>query len=56
MIYRGDREIESAMFGSRPLGAIYRGVRLLWEAIRSCFGAGFWENGKPWVDTEGWKD
>lgn len=35
---------------------IYKGLNLVWTAIRSCFGAGFWVNEKPWLNTEGWKN
>lgn len=36
--------------------AVYRGARLVWTAIKSCFGAGFWVNDKPWLNNEGWKN
>lgn len=36
--------------------AIYKGARLVWMAIRSCFGAGFWINEKPWLNSEAWKN
>lgn len=36
--------------------AIYRGARLVWMAVRSCFGAGFWLNDRPWLNNEGWKN
>lgn len=36
--------------------AVYAGVRLVWQAVRSCFGAGWWNNEKPWDNTEGWKN
>ena len=34
-------------------------VVLLWSAIReafSAFGAGFWQNDKPWSNDDGWKN
>lgn len=40
----------------RPIGAIYKGSKLVWQAIRSCFGKGFWNNEKPWNNEEGWKN
>jgi hypothetical protein len=36
--------------------AVYRGANLVWTAIRSCFGAGYWLNSAPWLDDEGWKN
>jgi len=35
---------------------VYKGARLVWTAIRSCFGAGFWINDKPWLNDEAWKN
>lgn len=35
---------------------IYRGANLVWTAIKSCFGRGFWINEKPWVNTDSWKN
>lgn len=40
----------------RSVTAVYRGAQLVWEAVRSCFGAGFWLNDKPWLNNEGWKN
>ena len=48
------------MTGITALGhavtAVYAGARLAWQAVRSCFGAGWWNNVKPWDNTEGWKN
>lgn len=40
----------------RAISYIYQGSRLVWQAIRSCFGSGFWTNIKPWSNTEGWRN
>ena len=40
----------------RPITAVYKGLRLVWTAIRSCFGKGFWINDKPWLNTDAWKN
>lgn len=55
IFYKG-REIAAVYYGKRAIAAIYKGSRLVWQALRSCFGAGFWANEKPWVDDEGWKN
>ena len=34
---------------------VYKGVKLVWQAVNSCFGAGFWRNDKPWSGTDGWR-
>lgn len=30
--------------------------KIIWQAVRSCFGKGYWRDDKPWDDNEGWKD
>lgn len=55
MIHAGDREITAVYVGKRAVTAVYVGARLVWQAIRSCFGAGYWRGDKPWSRTDGWK-
>ena len=43
-------------FGRIALAAVYHGLRLVWMAVRSCFGSGQWLDDKPWLDDEAWKD
>ena len=38
------------------IAAIYNGAVLIWNMIRSCFGAGYWRNDAPWSNTDGWKN
>jgi len=40
----------------RVVTEVYKGARLVWTAIKSCFGAGYWVNDKPWLNNEGWKN
>lgn len=56
MIYTDGKEVESVFFGKKVVTQIFKGARLVWEAIKSCFGAGFWKNDAPWSNTEGWKN
>ena len=56
MIYFGDKEIILVQLGNKIITQIYLGAKLVWEAIRSCFGAGFWKNEAPWSNIEGWKN
>jgi hypothetical protein len=55
-IFFKDKEITAIYFGKKAISAVYRGTRLVWQAIRSCFGAGYWVDDKPWIDDEAWKD
>ena len=48
--------IVAKIINSRPLAAVYHGLRLVWIAVRSCFGSGVCIDEKPWIDDELWKD
>nr|DAD99932.1 MAG TPA: hypothetical protein [Myoviridae sp. ctrCp2] len=56
MIFKKEKEIVAVFRGNRAITAIYKGSRLVWQAIRSCFGAGFWVNDKPWINQKAWKN
>lgn len=55
MIRIGDKEITAIYVGQRALTAVYAGAKLVWQAVRSCFGAGYWQRSRPWSRTDGWK-
>ncbi len=56
MIHKGNKEIVQVFNGSKTISAIYKGAKLVWQAIRSCFGSGSWRNDKPYINDEGWKN
>lgn len=56
MIYRGENEVTDIRVGGKAITFVRKGVKLVWESIRSCFGKGFWINDKPWNNNDGWKN
>ena len=56
MIYKDGKSAIAVYKGQRALSFIYRGARLVWQAISSCFGAGYWINEYPWSNQDGWKN
>lgn len=56
MIYKGTQAIESLRKGATEIGTVYRGLVIVWEGIKSCFGGGLWLNEKPWLNTDAWKN
>lgn len=56
MKYWNGKEITIRYIGIIPLQVAYKGARLIWQAVRSCFGSGVWVDEKPWIDEESWKD
>lgn len=56
MIYKEGKELTERFFGTRVISAVYKGAKLVWEAVSSCFGSGVWTSCKGWSDTDGWKE
>lgn len=56
MKIHNNKEITAKSFGKKVIIITYLGTRLIWQAIKSCFGAGFWRNDKPWDNKEGYKN
>lgn len=44
-----------ARLGKRVVAVMYARGKLVWQAVRSCFGSGKWIGEKPWVGDEIWK-
>lgn len=56
MIRKGLNDISGIYYGKKAISAVYKGMNLVWQAISSCFGAGYWDNDKPWKNDDGWKN
>lgn len=56
MIYKEGKELSSIYFGTKAISAVYYGAKLVWEAISSCFGSGYWINNRPWSNTDLWRN
>ena len=56
MITRGNKEIAVIYRGKKVIAEIRRGAILVWQAVRSCFGKGYWVDDKPYDNEEGWKN
>lgn len=56
MLKFGNKGVAAAYNGRRAIAAIYQGARQIWQAIRSCFAGGFWNNRFSWSNKDGWKN
>lgn len=56
MLFKGGRKITGIFAEGKVIKAVYYAGRLVWEAIRSCFGSVKWVDKYPWLDKELWKD
>jgi len=56
MITKNNIELTARYYGLKTISAVYRGTRLIWEAINSCFGSGYWVREKAWSNTDSWRN
>ena len=43
-------------FAKRVFLEVHKGSRIIWTGARSCYGSGAWDNIKPWLNDDGWKN
>jgi hypothetical protein len=55
MNIKNEIDLTARYYGSKTITAIYKGVRLIWEAVNSCFGSGYWLSSKPWNKDDAWR-
>ena len=55
-MYLNGKEISTVEFSGKIISYIYTSGKLVWQAIKSCFGAGIWNNLKNWVNEEPYKN
>ena len=56
MIIKNGKELTALYKGSKVISYVYKGSKLVWQAITSCFGAGYWRNDYPWKNEDCWKN
>lgn len=56
MLFVNGKEVSLIYYGEKAISVVMKGSRVVWQAIRSCFGAGYWVNEKPWSNVEGWRN
>ena len=48
------KEVTGIQRGRVIVSAVYKGARLIWQYIKSCFGRGYWINDKEWSNRDAW--
>jgi hypothetical protein len=56
MIIHKKKSISAIRFQEKTIAAVYKAGQVIWQAIRSCFGAGYWINEYPWSNQDGWNN
>ena len=55
MLIKIGKEVVGLCKGRVSLSELRRGIVIVWQAVRSCFGSGVWRPDKPWIGSEKWK-
>lgn len=55
-MYHNGKEIGSVFRISKSIAVVYHVGKVVWQAIRSCFGRGYWVNDVPWSNDEAWNN
>lgn len=56
MIYYNGILADIVYFNGNAIALAYYNGHLVYSAIHSCFGKGYWINDKPWSNTDAFKD
>lgn len=56
MIQIDDKTVGSIYLGLVSIEAVYLGAQLVWQAVASCFGSGYWIRNKVWSNKDGWRN
>ena len=56
MLHKGGHNIGGIFYGNKIITKVYKGTTLVWQLIKSCFGAGYWIGHNPWKGTDSWRN
>ena len=56
MIHTENKDISRLNAFSKVVAYTRVGSNLVWQAIKSCFGLGYFVNNKEWSNTDAWKN
>lgn len=56
MIRKENKKIVGVYWGGKTITKVFKGSSLVWQLIKSCFGAGYWVKQNPWLGSDSWKN
>lgn len=56
MINNNNHNQDFIQYNNKVISIIYRGAKIVWEGLKSCFGGGYWNSDKPWDNDDCWKN
>lgn len=55
MLTLSSRRVGRLVMEGRIVQTLRLGTLKIYEAVRSCFGRGYWIGSKPWIGKDKWK-
>ena len=56
MLHKDGHNIGGIFYSNKIITKVYQGTTLVWQLIKSCFGAGYWIRNNPWKGTDSWRN
>lgn len=56
MIKKDSNDTVAIIAKGNVIAMVKHGADIVWQAVRSCFGKGWWINEKPWSNDDAWKN
>lgn len=56
MINKNKKDTVSITIGGKIVNYVCYGAKLVYEAILSCFGKGYWVNNAPFLNDDAWRN
>lgn len=56
MVFKNEIGTDAIYHLNKSIGVVYHLGKIVWQAIRSCFGRGYWINNAPWLNDEAWNN
>ena len=47
---------DGIFYGNKIITKVYKGTTLVWQLIKSCFGAGYWISRNSWKGSDSWRN
>lgn len=56
MIYKEGRKVSALYYLGKAVQKVYSMGKVVWQAVRGCFGSGVWINQEPWGNEDIWRN
>lgn len=56
MLHKDGHNIGGIFYDNKIITKVYKGTTLVWQLIKSCFGAGYWISRNSWKGSDSWRN